>query len=129
MIITTPRVHNMQATAVLLLALSLPAPFHSRPSLPRRPEPIQWLERSPTWGKDPVRVARFETLPHMSRDAQLKAQEQGRKSYELYVSHIARNRFAIVGQIQQQLPSTPVAGTAPSAPHNPNPVTARPWGW
>jgi hypothetical protein len=116
----------MQATAIILLALVLPHPTRSPLA---QPPHKQVLERCPSWGKDPVRVARFDTMPHQGREAQLKAQEQGRKTYELYISHIARNRFAIVGQIQQQLPSTPPAGVANAIPHNPNPVTARPWGW
>jgi hypothetical protein len=121
----------VQGMAVLIIALALPAPYRvDRPYPPRRTV-VQQLERSPMWGKDPVRVAKFATLPDFaSRDAQLKAQEQGRKSYEAYLAPVARGKFAIVGQIQQQLPSTPpAAGAAPPIPHSPNPVTAHPRGW
>lgn len=119
----------MQVTIVLLVALILPHPYSRRPARPPA-RPKQIIERGPTWGHDPVRVAHFDTMAGaLNRDAQLRAQEQGRKSYETYLAHIARGRMAIVGQIQMQLPSTPPAASAPSAPHNPNPIVARPWGW
>jgi hypothetical protein len=114
----------MIAALLLLIAPTLPAPYYDRHPLAR---PREALERSPTWDRDPVHVARFGTVEHATHRAQMAAQEQGRKAYEVYLAERRANRMPIVGQFQQSVsttfsvsqaipPAVPYAAPAPFYP-------------
>jgi hypothetical protein len=93
----------MIAALLLLIVPTLPAPYYDRHPLAR---PREALERSPTWDRDPVHVARFGTVPHATHEAQMKAQDLGRKAYEVYLAERRANRMPVVGQFQVSTSTT-----------------------
>lgn len=100
---------------VTMLALSAPHPVVS--PTPKATRRIVVVERSPTWGRDPVVAAKFMTLAHQSREAQLAALEHGRKVAADYDLRVSRNRIPIVGQVQQSYSvsvSSSISRTVPS---------------